>query len=171
MEKFDIYDHYGRQTGKTSARGSNLKKGEYFPVVHIWIKDQDGSFLIQQRAKKTDPVPYQWAIASGLVQSGESPIESAIRETREEIGLSFNEDDLKLLNKVVTSEGRYQTITYIYLIETTIDQSKIVLDKEEVLNIQKVSLQTIKKMIQENTFWDYPKLLRFNEYFSLLESS
>ena len=72
MEFWDIVDKDGNPTGKKIKRGKiTLRRGEYHPVVHIWIF-YNNKFLIQKRSSDKQPMAGEWAATSGAVISGES---------------------------------------------------------------------------------------------------
>ncbi|MFW6298542.1 MAG: NUDIX domain-containing protein [Bacillota bacterium] len=168
-ERFDIYDSQGRYLNKSVPRGTRLPEGEYFMVVHVWIEREDGKFLIQKRAKKSDPIPHQWAVTSGLTSEGEGPKESAIREVKEEIGVELKASDLTDRAQIISTGNRYHTITHVYHTYQSLDVDALELDKDEVLEVAYVSLKTILEMVEKGTFWDYNKLLGTHDYFSLLK--
>ena len=54
MEYWDIVDKDGNPTGKQIKRGKiTLRRGEYHPVVHIWVF-YNNKFLIQKREEKQE---------------------------------------------------------------------------------------------------------------------
>ncbi len=169
MEYFDVYDADGRPLNKSVARGTPLEEGEFFMVIHVWIERADGKFLIQKRAKTDDPVPHQWAITSGLASQGESPRISAVREVREEIGLSLKPGDLEHRARILSEHNRYHTITHVYHTRHAPDIRELSLDEEEVLEVAYVSLDTILDMVSRKAFWDYDALLGTEDYFSILK--
>ena len=89
MELFDLYDKEGKLLDRTMERGTSNQKGEYHLVVHVWIRNSKGEYLMQQRNKESDPIPNQWASTGGAVTAGEDSIAGAIRETAEELGVTF----------------------------------------------------------------------------------
>lgn len=74
--------------------------------VLIFVRDHLGRFLLLQRAK--EPNKGMWSPIGGKLEmeTGESPFECAIRETREEIGVTVTEADLHLFSMV--SEKNYE---------------------------------------------------------------
>jgi 8-oxo-dGTP diphosphatase len=75
------------------ARGSEIVLGAG-TVVH-----RKGKMLVVKRAN--EPHRGLWAFPGGRVESGESPLEAALRETREEVGLD------------VEIEGVFDVVTYL----------------------------------------------------------
>ena len=61
MEYFDLYNKDGQKINKVVPRGTKLLKGEYHIVVNIWIRNNQGQYLIQQRNKLSDKRPFMWA--------------------------------------------------------------------------------------------------------------
>ncbi len=169
MEYFDLYSEDGHPLNKIAMRGATLSPGEFFKVVHVWIQHPNGKYLIQQRNKPNDPTPYQWAITSGIPNVKEAPITAAIRETKEELGIDVAQDTVSFKARLLTTHGKYNTITYVYHVEKDIELSSITCLPSEVSDVQWASMQTILSMVEEKTFWDYRELLHVPEYFSLIE--
>ena len=99
MEFCDVVDEHGARTGRTVARGTPLAPGEYYLVVHIWIRDEAGDYLVQQRAHDRATDPGVWAVTAGYVQAGEDSLSGALRETCEELGLSLRLAQLQRLTQ------------------------------------------------------------------------
>ncbi len=170
MEYFEVYNQKGEPLNKVVTRGTKLNPGEFFLVVHVWIKNASNEYLIQQRAKSTDPIPYQWATTTGLPNVGETLIDAAIRETKEEIGISIDANNLKRINEITTVQSKYKTITHVYLYRKDIDIRTLKLDSSEVKKVKYLPLKAILKMVENGQFWNYAKLLDYPDYFKTLES-
>ena len=57
--------------------------------------NSNDEILVQKRSPKKETFPNLWAISvAGHVRSGETSIEAAIREIKEEIGKKVTEEDL-----------------------------------------------------------------------------
>ena len=169
MELYDVLDADGRPLQKRYERGQTPQLGEYMPVIHVWLRRKDGHYLIQQRAKSTDLIPYQWATTTGLPDAGETFLAAAQRETREELGLNLPFSAFRKVRTVITHEGRYQTHTQVYLVELPESELQLHINPTEVLQTGFVSLLEIKQKITKGTFWNYPVLLMDAAYFSALE--
>ena len=169
MESFYIYDATGKPTDRIAERGSKLKDDEYSPVVHVWIKNSKNEYLIHQRNKLTDHIPHLWATVTGLQTIQDSPEEASLRELEEELGLSLNPKDLHLVKTIKTTQEKYRTYTFVYIIFKDIDLTTLTLDQNEVRAVKYARFDEISKMIKEGLFWDYSKLLEDEMYFSSLE--
>ncbi len=174
MEIFDLYDCTGKKIGKTMNRGDKNNPGEYHLVVHIWFKNSSNEFLIQQRNKLDDKIPYQWAATGGAAIKGDTSIEAAHRETLEEIGLDLPFNKFELLKRYYIKVGGKNTTNYItdlYIVKEDILLKDLKLDTLEVRDATYKSMKEINEMIQQNLFWDYERNLERKGYFSLLEKS
>jgi len=89
MEMCDVVDEQGAATGRCVARGTPLRPGDYYLVVHVWIQDESGAYLVQQRAFDRPTDPGVWATTAGQVQAGEDGLAAALREVSEELGLDL----------------------------------------------------------------------------------
>ena len=46
MEIWDLYNELREVTGKEHIRGEEIPEGYYHLVVHVWIKNKKGEYLI-----------------------------------------------------------------------------------------------------------------------------
>ena len=101
MEICDVVDGLGMQTGKVVERGTHLEPDEFYLVVHIWIRDEENNYLIQQRGLHLASAPGVWATTVGYVISGETSLDAAIREVHEELGLKLMPTHLQRVDRHV----------------------------------------------------------------------
>jgi 8-oxo-dGTP pyrophosphatase MutT (NUDIX family) len=167
MEIVALYNEYDEPLHQSKPRDQLRDIDAYFRVVHVWLAAPSGGFLIQKRNKPDDPIPYQCATTSGIPDIGETPWDAALREVEEELGLIIQEKPL-LMKKVITSSGKYKTITYVYVVAYDQTQHHR-LNPQEVQSIKLARLKDIKAMIKRKEFWDYPTLLADPDYFDDLE--
>jgi 8-oxo-dGTP diphosphatase len=99
-EYWDLYDKDGSALNKTHKRGDKLSPGEYHLVVSNWIRDDQDRYLIQKRNKPLKDIHNPWSCTAGAVIQGESSIEAVQRETLEEMGLDFNRDNFKFMERM-----------------------------------------------------------------------
>lgn len=97
MELWDLYTKYRENTKKEWIRGEIIPEGFFHLVVHVWIRNSKGEYLISRRAPTRPTFPLLWECAGGSVIKGESSIEGALRETKEEIGIDLRPEDGKIL--------------------------------------------------------------------------
>lgn len=70
-------------------------------MVHVWIRNSKGEYLISQRSADRPTSPLMWECVGGSVIKGENSLAGAIRETQEEVGLSLSPESGKLVYSVV----------------------------------------------------------------------
>jgi len=64
--------------------------------------EHDGKILILRRSDKVRTMKHQWAGISGYIESNETPLERALKEIEEEVGL--NKEDVKLVKAAAPLE-------------------------------------------------------------------
>ena len=107
MERWDLYTENREPTGLTHQRGTPVPDGYYHLVCHVWIRNSNGEYLISQRAANRPTFPLYWECVGGSVLQGESALEGALREVREEVGLTLSACDGELLfSRVRKHEGQ-----------------------------------------------------------------
>ena len=95
-ELFDMYDVNRNPLGHTHPRGVPIKKGEYHIVVQVCVLDKSGRLLMTQRhPDKIDG--NMWEVTAGSALAGEDSVTGAMRELREETGLTVEKEQMKLL--------------------------------------------------------------------------
>lgn len=158
MEKIDVLDENGNQTGEVVSREEVHRLGLWHKCVHIWVINGNGEVLLQKRSAQKATNPNMWTTAtSGHLSAGDSSIEGAIRELSEETGLEVGESELQYLftvkesginnnqeRKIIENE-----ITDVYLIKKDIDISNLKLQEEEVSCVKWFSYEEFKKMVIE----------------------
>lgn len=154
MEYWDIYDINRNKTGKIIKRGERMLEGEYHLVVHVWIKNSNNQFLVQQRSENVKN-PLVWCTASGSAISGEDSYTAAIREVKEELGIDLKKEQGYLFNVDIYEEDdqKYISDTYLYFID--VDVKQLQLQKEEVKQAKFLSMLEIKEMMSKGDFFIY----------------
>lgn len=145
MEIIDIYNKRREKTNKTSERGKE-KDGEYGLSVHIWIMNKEGKFLIQKRTKSRKRFPNMWSLTAGAVDTGETSLEGAIREAKEEIGINIEKEEFEL----ILSIKRKHNFLDIWLVRKDIDLKDIVMQEEEVQEVKWVTKEELEEMIKND---------------------
>ena len=101
MELWDLYNARRERAGRDHIRGEDIPQGFYHLVVHIWIRNRKGEYLISQRSADRPAYPLLWECVGGSVLKGEDSLTGALRETREEVGLALSPENGRLVDSVV----------------------------------------------------------------------
>ena len=104
MEFFDVVNECGMPTGEVVSRDEVHRDGIRHRTAHVWViraknsgseKGERASatsayeVLLQKRSMKKESYPGQYDTSSaGHIPAGEEPLESALRELREELGIA-----------------------------------------------------------------------------------
>ncbi|MBQ9855502.1 MAG: NUDIX domain-containing protein, partial [Clostridia bacterium] len=115
MEKWDLYTKYKEKTGREHVRGEKIPEGFYHLVVHVWIRNCKGEYLISQRSASRLTSPLMWECVGGSVLIGESSIDGALREVKEEVGLDLKPETGKILFTKIRST--FNDIVDVWLFE------------------------------------------------------
>lgn len=90
--------------------------------------------------------------ASGHITSGQTPLQSLLREVEEELGLKI-EEPIKLLGKFWRHEKYREDfieneLDYIYILNKNIDINTIKVQKEEVEKAAWIDIEEFKKLLK-----------------------
>jgi len=100
-EIWDLYNDLREVTGKEHIRGEEIPEGYYHLVVHVWIKNKKGEYLISQRSEDRPAFPLMWECVGGSALKGEDSLSAALRETEEEVGVKLSPEEGKILKSMV----------------------------------------------------------------------
>ena len=150
-EYWDLYDETGRKTGETHLRGTQVPEGRFHKVVHIWIRNSSGELLMQKRSDTVDNCPGEWATTGGSVQAGEEPLETAVRELEEEMGIMVAPEELSHCLTV----RRKDSFCYVYVIQKDIPVETLQLQESEVAAVSWMSMEEMEYMITEQMMHRY----------------
>lgn len=152
-ELWQLYDEQGQViSGKGATKDNVFNNGLLHGASHVWIwrvKDSQREVLLQQRAADKRTWPNRFDIsAAGHIDLGEKPLDAAIRETVEEIGLNVVGDELKLfcVNRTYLKaengaiENEFQ---WLYSLKLT-NETDFALQYTEVKSLMWVSLEQFK---------------------------
>jgi 8-oxo-dGTP diphosphatase len=159
VEICDVYDESGHRTGEQVARGTKLSSGEYYLVVHVWIRNEAGGYLIQQRGLHLISDPGVWATTVGYVLSDEESIDGAIREVMEELGLQLSSTQLRRFDQLKTPPR----IEAIWIADVTSDTMDAPVIGKEVADWKWASKREMTRMIFEGHFFAYSYFDRLPE--------
>lgn len=151
-EIWDLYDENRRLTGETMVRGDEFPQGRYHLVVHVWIRDDQGRFLISRRDPNKPAYPLYWETTGGSVVAGEDSLTGAMREVEEELGVALRPEDLVLLKRERREWGHDFMDTWFARWNGSIDEVK--LQQGETVDVRWVTLDELRSLDDAGQFVD-----------------
>ena len=147
MELIDVLDENRNNTGKILSREEVHKRGLWHKTVHIWVINKKGDILLQKRSPMKKTSPNMWTTSvSGHLSAGDSSIEGAIRELKEETG--YNSNYLIKLDEFYQDEGCSQALNRIYLALDCKKVAKQNLDKDEYIKYMTFNLDELEHLVK-----------------------
>lgn len=143
MEYFDVLDKNRNLLGYTKVRGSQLEDNEYNQGIEIWIFNDKKLLLTQRSLEKSHPL--EWEVPGGCSQKGETSIDTLIREVKEEIGLSINNN-----YELIGTELYKKQFVDMYKSNIEVNIKKVKLQDEEVSDIKFVTKEEFLDMAKNN---------------------
>lgn len=157
MELVDLYDGQKELTGETVDK-KEVPEGKFRLSVHVWITNDQGELLVQQRLATAHKFPNMWSVTGGSVQAGESSLDGVLRELSEELGINATKDEMKFL----ASYRRKIDYVDVWLLNKNIDVKDITMQEDEVQAVKWVTLEEFEKMLDNKevirSSYDYYKL-------------
>ncbi len=153
-ELIDIYNEKNEPLNIKKMKSEAHADGLWHRTVHIWIYNSRKEILLQLRAKDKDLYPDRWDISSaGHVSAGETPVTSALREIKEELGINAKEEDLKFV-RIRESKHQFRNLKnaefeYIYIMKFDGGEKKLKLQEEELQDARFFPVESIIKGLKE----------------------
>ena len=152
-ELWDVLDENGNKTGRLHERGKPMLTGEFHLVVHVWIMNHKGEFLISKRTPNKS-FPGQWEMTGGCAIVGDDSLSAALREVREEIGVTLLPENGRSLMRLQRPHSEDPGWYYmdVWLFRQDVDLSSVVLQPGETCDAMWADKSTINRMMDEGTF-------------------
>ncbi|MBR6872322.1 MAG: NUDIX hydrolase [Ruminococcus sp.] len=150
-EIFDLYNEKMEPLGETALRGDLIPRGKYHLVVHILSVNFENKVLITLRSP-AKPYGGLWEITGGSVITGETPVEAAVRELREETGLKALPQALDYRGQLLFKSSAHNHITLFYLFRADFQEDSIVLQPGETEAARLVYPAEIEQMAKKGEF-------------------
>ena len=154
MEIWDLYDENRNIVGE-QIRGEELPDNGYHLVVHVWIKNSKGQYLISQRAADRQSCPLMWECQGGSVLKGESSLQGALREVKEEVGIDLDTDRGKIVFsniRGIVDGKKFNDIMDVWLFEYDGEGSLEKATTKEVAQIKWLYPDEIRQLYKNHQF-------------------
>ncbi len=130
-------------TIEATSRDIVHEKGIWHKTAHVWLYDDEGYVYFQVRTDANK----LYTSASGHVLAGEEPINTAYRETAEELGFQLDPRKLELIEvdawKFDTETKHDHAFAYIYLYKIPNNYNAFSVNPDEVSNIIKIKARDL----------------------------
>ena len=157
MEIWDLYNEKRELTGREHIRGEVIPQGYYHLVVHVWIRNRKGEYLISQRSADRLMHPLKWECVGGSVLKGEDSLTGALRETEEEVGIRLSPQSGKRIYSLVgriVNGIKFSDIVDIWLFEYDGQVDLQQASTKEVEQTQWMTKQQAKALFDNGQFVD-----------------
>lgn len=163
-EYWDLYDEERRPVGQTAERGSlGFLSGVFHIVVMIATMNSRGELLCTLRSPEKVTYPSVWELTAGSVLAGEDSLSAAVRELREETGITAEPSELKFIKSVK------ETTAFIdcYFLRRDIPIEDIVFQEGETVGAKWVGRSEFENMLAQKKI-AFPVARRYSELFDFL---
>lgn len=154
LPRFDILDPAGHPLGRTASIEEVYREGLWHRSVQVLVFTPAGEILVQQRAADSILLPnYLDMSAAGGVDPGETPLQAAVRETAEELGIEARPTEfipLKVRRFSRDFPGRRvhsRAFIHPFLLPVASSDVPLRLQKREVAAAQFVPLSEAKRLV------------------------
>ena len=163
MELLDIVDEKGNPTGETVPREVAHREGIRHRTAHVWIFRRRGGvvqILLQKRSDNKDSDPGCYDISSaGHIPAGQGFVDSALRELKEELGVTAQPQDLILCGQrsfqfSAVFHGKPfkdNQVSNVYLLWLDRDAEEFTLQKEEISAVRWMPLADCLRNVENGT--------------------
>lgn len=116
-------------------------------VVHVWIMNSKDDILISKRHPNKH-FPNLWECTGGSVLAGESSLQGALRETKEELEIDLLENN----GKLIKTERRdiYNDFYDVWLFKQDVNIEDINMQQEEVTDVKWVNRLELKRLFEDD---------------------
>jgi 8-oxo-dGTP diphosphatase len=154
-EIWDVYDENRNLTGRYIERGRpKWQKGNYHLVVHVWKRNSKGEWLIDRRTpRKADNLGGLWEATGGSAVAGDSSLDAALRETKEELGLTLLPESGRLFHSYINKGfNGYTGFIDVWVFDCDCSLEDIVLQESETCDVMWASGDKIIKIVENGEF-------------------
>ncbi len=149
MELWDLLDENGNATGEVVERGKQTHG--YHLVVHVWIVNSKGEFLISKRTPNKLS-PNMWECTGGSAVAGDDSITTAMKEVSEELGVTLNPENGRLFTRLKRWFDCCGEFVDVWIFRQDVDLRDVVYQEGETCDAMLATKEMILQMMDEGTF-------------------
>ena len=151
MEYIDIFDYNNNPTGEIKEKTQAHEDRNFHRTAHVWIMNDKKELLLQKRSATKKSHPNFWDISgAGHIRAGETVIEGAIRELKEELGVEVKEEDLQYIATIKSTKNpKNMEFQYVYLLNCNKEIEEYIFEDNEVSEVKYVFYKDLEKMVEE----------------------
>lgn len=154
-EIFDVLTENGDFTNEVATREECHRKGLWHRATVVFVMNSKNEILLQQRSATKKLWANMWDVtAGGHLLAGEFSFNAVIRETKEEIGLDIDAEDLLFIGCARSMQAQGDIINNhfneFFIVKKDIDISKLKLQSEEVQDIKWLEVEDLLQRISNN---------------------
>lgn len=168
MEKelWDACDREGNLLGFDLVRGEPIPEGAWYRVAAILPVTEDGRVLVTKRHPQKHWGGY-WECSGGAVVKGETPLQAAFRELREETGVAVSRLYPAYIEAQDVRQGVDPAVFYTYLAVFRPEEQTIRLQEGETVDYRLLPYEAFKRFMQTDEFVPSvrQRILRHQELF------
>ena len=146
MELLSVYNNNGNKTKRIVERenkDNKFSQDEHIGLSIIFIENNNNEFLIQKTSLEKGGL---YSSTGGHILYNENPIDTIIRETKEELGINISNDDIINLGYLIFDFP----IRFFFYLKKDINLDEIIIQKEEVESVSYMSIEEINNIINNN---------------------
>ena len=151
MEYIEIFDENNNPTGKVKEKQQAHQDGNIHRTAHVWIINDKNELLLQKRSTSKKTHPNCWDISgAGHIKAGESVVDGAIRELKEELGVEVEEKDLQYIATIKSTKNpKNMEFQYVYLLNCNKEIEEYIFEDNEVSEVKYIFYKDLEKMVEE----------------------
>ena len=157
-EYLDTLNEIGKKTGEKKLKEHIHRDGDWHACVQVIVINSHYEILLQKRSASKISEPNTWdQAAAGHVRAGEEPIDAAVREIEEEIGVKADKNALEFMHIMqyqrVERDGTYINNQHnnFYLLEIDHDITDLKFDPNETSELKFFAPDELIKHYQNKT--------------------
>ena len=135
MELIEVIDDNGNFTGEVVDIKELHDRNLLHHEIVVCIVNDNREVLLQKRSANKRYNANKWAVLAGHVDAKESLEDAALREIKEELGVSVQKRELIPLG--------IHNLTYYYFVKSNLKEDDFVLQKEELSAVKWVPINEV----------------------------